>query len=69
LPLLLRLDKSSTSITGIYRVTKTIFIPPGSKIVGEAYSVIMSSATAFSNINFPQPVVQVGKSGQAGNVE
>lgn len=54
---------------GVYLVKKTIDIPPGSKIVGETYAVIMSSGTAFANINFPQPVVRVGKSGQTGIVE
>lgn len=54
---------------GTYKVTKTIFIPKGSKIVGETYSVIMSSGTYFSNINSPQAVVQVGNAGDAGIVE
>lgn len=54
---------------GTYRVTKTIFIPPGSKIVGEGYPVIMSSGNFFNNINSPQPVVQVANAGDTGVVE
>lgn len=54
---------------GTYKVTKTIMVPPGSRIVGESYSVIMSSGSFFSNMNKPQPVVQVGQSGQSGYVE
>ena len=54
---------------GTYKVTKTIFVPKGSKIVGESYSVIMSSGTYFSNINSPQAVVQVGNAGDTGVVE
>ena len=54
---------------GTYKVTKTIFIPNGSKIVGESYSVIMSSGSYFSNINSPQVVVQVGNAGETGVVE
>ncbi|KAL2175005.1 glycoside hydrolase family 55 protein [Thermothelomyces heterothallicus CBS 202.75] len=54
---------------GIYRVTSTISIPPGAKIVGETYPVIMSSGAFFNDINNPKPVVQVGKSGQQGQVE
>lgn len=54
---------------GTYKVTKTIFIPKGSKIVGESYSVIMSSGSYFSNINSPQAVVQIGNAGDTGIVE
>lgn len=48
---------------GTYKVTKTLYVPPGSKIVGESYSVIMSSGAFFANMNNPQPVVQVGRAG------
>jgi glucan 1,3-beta-glucosidase len=55
---------------GIYRVTSTIVIPPGAKIVGETYPVIMSSGSYFADINNPKPVVQIGtSSGQSGYVE
>ncbi|KAL6714211.1 hypothetical protein ACLMJK_008706 [Lecanora helva] len=54
---------------GTYKVTRTIFIPSGSKIVGEAYPVIMSSGSYFSNINSPQAVVQVGNANDKGVVE
>lgn len=54
---------------GTYRVTKTILIPKGSKVVGESYSVIMSSGTFFTDINNPQVVVQVGNDGDTGIVE
>lgn len=54
---------------GTYKVTKTIYIPPGSRIVGEAYPVIMASGSAFSSISSPIPVVQVGKSGESGSIE
>ncbi|KAF2688804.1 glycoside hydrolase family 55 protein [Lentithecium fluviatile CBS 122367] len=55
---------------GFYMVTKTIYIPPGSKIVGEALaSVILSSGEFFNDIDNPQPVVQVGKKGEQGCLE
>ena len=54
---------------GTYKVTKTIFVPAGSKIVGESYSVIMSSGSYFSNVNSPQAVVRVGNSGNTGVVQ
>ncbi|KAL1962166.1 hypothetical protein VTN77DRAFT_512 [Rasamsonia byssochlamydoides] len=54
---------------GIYKVSNTIYIPPGSKIVGESYPVILASGSLWSNINSPQPVVQVGKPGDQGDIE
>ncbi|TPX18892.1 uncharacterized protein E0L32_011444 [Thyridium curvatum] len=55
---------------GIYRVTSTITVPPGARIVGETYPVIMSSGGAFADMNSPRAVVRVGSSsGQAGYVE
>lgn len=54
---------------GIYRVTNTISIPPGARIVGETYPVIMSSGAFFDDIDNPKPVVQVGKPGEQGRVE
>ena len=54
---------------GTYKVTSTLFIPPGSKLVGETYSVIMSSGSFFNDVNNPQPVVRVGNAGQTGQVE
>ncbi|KAF2640499.1 pectin lyase-like protein [Massarina eburnea CBS 473.64] len=55
---------------GYYKVTDTIFIPPGAKIVGEALaSVIMSSGDRFNDINNPRPVVQVGEKGEHGSIE
>ncbi|PSN68424.1 pectin lyase-like protein [Corynespora cassiicola Philippines] len=55
---------------GFYRVTSTIYIPAGSKIVGEALdSVILSSGEFFNDINNPKAVVQVGVQGEQGSVE
>jgi glucan 1,3-beta-glucosidase len=54
---------------GTYLVTRTLSIPPGAKLVGESYSVIMSSGSYFNDINNPKPVVQVGTPGQIGQVE
>ncbi|KAI1260666.1 glycoside hydrolase family 55 protein [Xylariaceae sp. FL1019] len=54
---------------GTYKVTKTLLIPAGSKIVGEAYPVIMSSGSFFATISKPQVVVQIGKAGDTGTVE
>jgi glucan 1,3-beta-glucosidase len=53
----------------IYRITKTLSIPSGAKIVGEEYPLIMSSGSFFNDMNNPKPVVQVGSPGQTGQVE
>ncbi|KAF7178365.1 hypothetical protein CNMCM7691_007055 [Aspergillus felis] len=54
---------------GVYKVTGTLYIPPGSRIVGESYPVIMASGSLWSNINQPVPVIQVGKAGESGTIE
>jgi glucan 1,3-beta-glucosidase len=54
---------------GTYRVTSTLFIPAGSKIVGEGYAVIMSSGSYFNSMASPQPVVRVGNAGDTGQVQ
>ena len=54
---------------GIYRVTRTLYVPPGSRIVGESYPVILSSGRFFANMNKPQPVVRIGIPGDKGSVE
>ncbi|KAF5391727.1 hypothetical protein D9757_001809 [Collybiopsis confluens] len=54
---------------GTYIVTSTLTIPAGTQIVGEAWSVIAGSGSAFQNINSPQPMVQVGAANSQGVVE
>jgi glucan 1,3-beta-glucosidase len=55
---------------GLYRVTSTIRIPPGARIVGESFPVILSAGAYFNDINNPRPVVQVGATtGLSGRVE
>ncbi|KAI1654746.1 glycoside hydrolase family 55 protein [Daldinia decipiens] len=55
---------------GIYKVTSTLSIPAGSKIVGEGYPIIVASGATFGDMNNPKPLLQVGaNSGDAGQVE
>lgn len=54
---------------GTYKVTSTLTVPAGAKLVGEGYAVIMSSGSFFNNMNSPQPVVRVGSAGSTGQVE
>lgn len=54
---------------GIYKVSSTILVPAGSKLVGETYLLIMGSGSYFSDMNNPQAVVRVGNSGDSGSIE
>lgn len=54
---------------GDYIVTSTIYVPGGSKIVGEVFPVILATGSYWSDINNPLPVIQVGKPGEVGQVE
>ncbi len=54
---------------GTYKVTNTLHIPTGSKIIGESYPVIMSSGSYFANIYSPKPVGQFGRPDSIGCVE
>lgn len=55
--------------SGTYKVTSTLMIPAGSKIVGETYPIIMSSGSYFNDMSNPKPIVQVGSAGSTGQVE
>lgn len=50
-------------------MSSTITIPAGARIVGEAWSVIAGSGSAFVNQDAPQVVVRVGEKGSQGIVE
>ncbi|KAF3912036.1 hypothetical protein ABW21_db0200764 [Orbilia brochopaga] len=54
---------------GIYKITDTIFVPAGSRIVGSAWSQIMASGSAFQNIRKPKVAIRVGRKDEKGIVE
>ncbi|KAF7557490.1 hypothetical protein G7046_g6044 [Stylonectria norvegica] len=55
---------------GIYIVTDTIYIPPNTRIVGEALaSVIMATGPNFQDMSNPRPVIQIGRPGELGYIE
>ncbi|KAF2852893.1 glycoside hydrolase family 55 protein [Plenodomus tracheiphilus IPT5] len=54
---------------GVYKVTQTIYIPPGTRMVGETFSVIMGSGSTWSDVNNPKPVIQIGRPGESGLIE
>ncbi|RAR03803.1 glycoside hydrolase family 55 protein [Stemphylium lycopersici] len=54
---------------GVYKVTNTIYVPPGSRMVGETFSTIMGSGSVFGNQNNPVPIMQIGRPGESGSIE
>ncbi|KAH0838875.1 glycoside hydrolase family 55 protein [Lanmaoa asiatica] len=54
---------------GVYYVTKTITIPAGTQIVGEAWSVILAGGRNFQSQRHPRPVIRAGTAGSRGMME
>ncbi|KAI0746044.1 beta-1,3-glucanase [Earliella scabrosa] len=54
---------------GVYVVSNTITIPAGTQIVGEAWSTILGTGSAFTDYNNPRPVIRAGTSGSTGVLE
>ncbi|KAI9857964.1 MAG: hypothetical protein M1813_007933 [Trichoglossum hirsutum] len=51
---------------GTYIVTNTLYIPPGSRIVGDVWSAISASGSTFNSLSNPVVMLQVGKPGEVG---
>uniref|UniRef100_A0A093VD60 Glucan endo-1,3-beta-glucosidase BGN13.1 n=1 Tax=Talaromyces marneffei PM1 TaxID=1077442 RepID=A0A093VD60_TALMA len=54
---------------GVYLLRDTLFIPPGSRIVGQAWAVLSGAGGAFTDPWNPRPVVRVGYPGDVGVAE
>ena len=54
---------------GKYRVDSTLVVPPGSRIVGEAWATITGHGAYFQDAQNPKPVVQVGTPGSVGRAQ
>jgi hypothetical protein len=54
---------------GVYAVQSTVFVPVGSRIVGEAWPQIMGTGSYFEDVNNPKVMVQVGNYGDVGVLE
>jgi len=51
---------------GTYIITRTLHIPPGTRIVGEVWSALSARGAAFSDEHEPTPMVRVGHAGEYG---
>ncbi|GAB1214598.1 hypothetical protein ATERTT37_003762 [Aspergillus terreus] len=54
---------------GVYKITDTLHVPVGSRIIGQAWSQIMATGAKFGNELSPRVVVKVGNAGEVGIVE
>jgi len=55
---------------GTYVFAKTVTVPPGTRIIGETWSIIMAGGNSvFKDAMNPAAVLKVGEPGQTGNVE
>ena len=54
---------------GTYIFKDTITIPPGSRLVGEAWSQLAAFGPRFGNSRKPVPLARVGQKGDVGTVE
>lgn len=51
---------------GIYSIGNTVVVPPGSRLVGEVWSVLQADGNAFKDASKPVPMLKVGTAGQQG---
>ncbi|TVY17266.1 Glucan 1,3-beta-glucosidase [Lachnellula arida] len=51
---------------GTYLIYQTIVVPPGSRVVGEVWSVLNAAGPIFSDASNPQVMLRVGSSGDVG---
>lgn len=54
---------------GVYKITDTVQIPVGSRIIGQVWSQIMATGPKFEIESNPRVAVQVGQVGDVGVVE
>lgn len=54
---------------GTYYLESTVTFPPGTRMVGEVWPVLMGGGALFQNASDPQPVVRIGCSGDSGIME
>jgi len=51
---------------GNYLFSNTLHLPPGTRLVGEAWTVLIASGNNFKDPKNPRPLIEVGKPGDVG---
>jgi hypothetical protein len=54
---------------GVYKITDTLKVPVGSRIMGQAWPQIMATGSKFEDSNNPRAAVKVGDPGDVGIIE
>ncbi|KAL0489416.1 glucan 1,3-beta-glucosidase [Acrasis kona] len=54
---------------GIYKISDTVVVPPGTRILGQAWSVFMADGANFQNPKSPIPMIQVGNPNERGQAQ
>lgn len=54
---------------GVYVITSTLFIPVGTRLVGEAWATIAAKGEYFNDQSNPRVAVKVGEDGEVGCAE
>ncbi len=51
---------------GIYLLGDTVVVPPGSRLVGEAFAQLSATGEKFKDAKNPRPMIQIGRVGDVG---
>ena len=54
---------------GVYLLSSTVFVPAGTRIVGELWPVLAATGAAFGDMSNPIPMLKIGNAGDQGVVE
>ncbi|KAJ6263642.1 Glucan 1,3-beta-glucosidase [Drechslerella dactyloides] len=54
---------------GTYLLTDTLWFPPGSRVVGEAWAQLAAEGSEFSQPDYPKPMLGIAGFGDVGSVE
>jgi hypothetical protein len=54
---------------GTYYISDTVYLPPGSRIMGQIWSVFMATGNRFSNMLDPVTMFKVGNPGEKGTAQ
>jgi len=54
---------------GVYLITSTVFVPSGTKMVGETWSTLSATGNYFADMKNPTPMLKIGNKGDLGDVE
>ncbi|KAL2145165.1 hypothetical protein VTI28DRAFT_7801 [Corynascus sepedonium] len=53
---------------GIYLLSDTLHIPPGTRLIGEAWTQLSATGAKFADADHPRPLIRVGNEGDVGVV-